>query len=175
MVVKASDILVPGNTAVITGASSGIGKAAAVFCAEKGMHVWMLDVDEPELAAAKKEVETSRADAKTQTIETRKADVSKPEDLAAVADEVFGSGGSCHFLMNNAAIQLGGGPLSTSLETWHQTMGVNTFGPMHGCMAFVPRMLQKGEPGIIVNTGSKQGITCPPGNLTYNMSKVRIF
>merc|ERR1719208_225889 len=53
-------------------------------------------------------------------------------------------------------------------------MGVNTWGPIHGCQAFVPAMKATGEPGIIVNTGSKQGITMPPGNLSYNVSKAAL-
>ena len=91
----------------------------------------------------------------------------------ALSDEVFKDGGKCHFLMNNAGVGRGGGPM-TAMETVRFTMGVNTFGPIHGCLAFVPKMKELGEVGIIVNTGSKQGITMPPGNLTYNMSKAAL-
>lgn len=108
-----------------------------------------------------------------QKIEGRVVDVSNLDSLKAVADEVFANNGKCHFLMNNAGIQLGGGPL-TDMETVQKVMGVNTFGPVHGCLSFVPRMQESGEPGIVVNTGSKQGITMPPGNLTYNMSKAAL-
>ena len=100
-------------------------------------------------------------------------DVSDEASVNALADAVFANKGKCNFLMNNAGIGLGGGPM-TDMETVHRVMGVNTFGPMHGCMAFVPRMKESNEPGIIVNTGSKQGITMPPGNLTYNMSKAAL-
>lgn len=90
-----------------------------------------------------------------------------------LAEEVFRDGGKCHFLMNNAGVGTGGGAL-TPMETVHSTLGVNTFGPIHGCLAFVPKMKLSGEIGLIVNTGSKQGITMPPGNLTYNMSKAAL-
>lgn len=51
----------------------------------------------------------------------------------------------------------GGGPL-TDIDTVQFTIGVNTYGPIHGCLAFVPKMTDSGEPGIVINTGSKQGI-----------------
>lgn len=93
-----------------------------------------------------------------------------PASVNALADAVFANDGKCHFLFNNAGTGLGGGPL-TSMEMVQRVMGVNTYGPINGCLAFIPRMK---EPGIIVNTGSKQGITMPPGNLTYNMSKAAL-
>lgn len=97
-------------------------------------------------------------------------DVSNTKSVEALAEAVFANGGKCHFLMNNAGSGLGGGAM-TDMETVQRVMGVNTYGPINGCLAFVPRMK---EPGIIVNTGSKQGITMPPGNLTYNMSKAAL-
>merc|ERR1712154_323818 len=70
--------------------------------------------------------------------------------------------------------QLAGGGALASLDDWHKTVDVNTWGPIHGCQAFVPAMQKSGAPGIIVNTGSKQGITMPPGNLAYNVSKAAL-
>jgi short-subunit dehydrogenase len=93
--------------------------------------------------------------------------------MVDLSEQVFSNGGKCHFLMNNAGVGKGGGPM-TDMETVHFTMGVNTYGPIHGCLAFCPKMKGLGEPGIVVNTGSKQGITMPPGNLTYNMSKAAL-
>lgn len=86
---------------------------------------------------------------------------------------VFSNGGKCHFLMNNAGVSKGGGAL-TEMDSVLFTMGVNTYGPIHGCLAFVPKMKDSKEVGLVVNVGSKQGITCPPGNLTYNMSKAAL-
>lgn len=93
--------------------------------------------------------------------------------MVTLSDDVFDDGGKCHFLMNNAGFSKGGGPM-TDIETVKFLMGINTYGPIHGCLAFVPKMDASGEMGIIVNTGSKQGITMPPGNLTYNMSKAAL-
>merc|ERR1719277_2977153 len=75
--------------------------------------------------------------------------------------------------MNNAGVGTGGGALAP-LKDWQRTIDVNAWGPIHGCQAFVPSMKASGKPGLIVNTGSKQGITMPPGNLSYNVSKAAL-
>ncbi|KAG7370401.1 oxidoreductase [Nitzschia inconspicua] len=173
-----SSLLKPGHTAVVTGASSGIGRAACLEFVKRGMNVWMIDIDEEQLQLAHAKVQqtaaigTSTSD-KSQTIEYRVADVSSLQEMMTVADDVFAGASCCHVLMNNAGIGQGGGAM-TNMETVHKVMGVNTYGPIHGCLAFVPKMKTSGQPGIIINTGSKQGITMPPGNLTYNMSKAAV-
>lgn len=167
----AASILKNGNTAVITGASSGIGRSAAMYCASKGMNVWLVDIDATELEEAKQAVANAgKKEYPQQKIESMVVDVSNHEQVNALADTVFANGGKCHFLMNNAGTGLGGGAM-TDMDTVQRVMGVNTYGPINACLAFVSRMK---EPGIIVNTGSKQGITMPPGNLTYNMSKAAL-
>ena len=150
---------------------AGIGRAACLEFAKAGMTVWMADIDEPELKAAQQKVqEVATGDAK---IEIRVVDVADAAALTKLADDVFANGGKCHILMNNAGIGQGGGAM-TDMDTFLKVMGVNTYGPIHGCLAFVPKMKESGEPGIVVNTGSKQGITMPPGNLTYNVSKAAL-
>jgi NAD(P)-dependent dehydrogenase (short-subunit alcohol dehydrogenase family) len=167
-----TDLIQPLRTAVVTGASSGIGKAACIKFAAAGMHVWMIDIDAHELGAAQKCVKEHETSS-DQLILAEVADVSDALAMDMLAEQVFESCSACHILMNNAGIGLGGGAL-TDLATVGTVMGVNTFGPIHGCLAFVPRMKVSKEPGIIINTGSKQGITMPPGNLTYNMSKAAL-
>eukprot|EP00567_Pseudictyota_dubia_P013972 CAMPEP_0197464532 /NCGR_PEP_ID=MMETSP1175-20131217/64070_1 /TAXON_ID=1003142 /ORGANISM="Triceratium dubium, Strain CCMP147" /LENGTH=318 /DNA_ID=CAMNT_0043000513 /DNA_START=418 /DNA_END=1374 /DNA_ORIENTATION=+ len=162
-----------GNTAVITGASSGIGKAASVMCAARGMNVWMVDVDKEELPAAREVVLKAAANGDSQKIEAVIADVSNLAAMEGLSDRVFADGGKCHFLFNNAGIMGGGGAL-TPMDAVQRVVGINTYGPIHGCLAFVPKMKESGEVGLIVNTGSKQGITCPPSNWTYNMSKAAL-
>lgn len=136
------------------------------------MTVWMTDIDAPELKAAQEKVQAVATNGAK--IESRVVDVANAEAVASLAQEVFGNGGKCHILMNNAGIGQGGGAVSTDMALFHKVMAVNTYGPIHGCVAFVPKMKASGEPGIVVNTGSKQGITMPPGNLTYNVSKAAL-
>lgn len=166
-----SQYLRAGSTAVVTGASTGIGKAAALMCASKGMNVYLVDIDQTELAAATEIVKKASDD--TQKIEAVVADVSDEAAMQRVAEKVFAAHGEVNFLMNNAGTGAGGGALE-SMDTVRKVMEVNTYGPIHGCLAFIPKMKESGKPGLIVNTGSKQGITMPPGNLTYNMSKAAL-
>ena len=169
-IIKISELMIPGNTAVVTGASSGIGKAASLTFAKAGMNVWMLDIDMTELLEAQKFVKSESSHGENQLILAEKVDVSDQKAMEQVAEQVF-SNGHCNILMNNAGTGMGGGAIDTAVETVQKTMGVNLYGPIHGVLSFAPKMKESGQPGIIINTGSKQGITMPPGNLTYNMSK----
>jgi NAD(P)-dependent dehydrogenase (short-subunit alcohol dehydrogenase family) len=75
--------------------------------------------------------------------------------------------------MNNAGMGGGGGVLG-DLAKWRRLIEVNLWGVLHGMNVFAPAMLKQGTPGAIVNTGSKQGITCPPGDAAYNVSKAGV-
>jgi NAD(P)-dependent dehydrogenase (short-subunit alcohol dehydrogenase family) len=139
--------------------------------AKVGMNVWMVDIDTEELSLAAELVKKSAIDA---SIEFRVVDVADAAAMEALAKEVFATHSKkCHILMNNAGIGQGGDSM-TDMKTVQKVVGVNTYGPIHGCLAFIPLMKESKEPGIIINTGSKQGITMPPGNLTYNMSKAAL-
>lgn len=161
-----SSVIKPGKTAVVTGASSGIGKAACLAFAKAGMHVWLVDIDAKELEVASSEIKGMSTGGK---VISKVVDVSSAVALQELAKEVF-SVGKCHILMNNAGIGQGGGAM-TDMSIVEKVMGVNTYGPIHGCVAMVPLMKECGEECFVINTGSKQGITMPPGNLIYNMSK----
>jgi len=164
MPVAVSDVVGPGKVAVVTGASSGIGRAMARKFAAVGMRTYLVDVDEAEVRAAAAELSGATAVV---------VDVADDAAVEALAERVFAEAGACHVLVNNAGVGRGGGALAPA-SRYRATLGVNTFGPIHGCLAFVPRMRASGEKGLVVNTGSKQGITMPPGNLAYNVSKAAL-
>ncbi len=158
---------VAGRTAVITGAASGIGFAAAEAVAAMGMAVLMIDLPGERLEQA-----AARLAAKGATVWAQGADVSDLaalEMVAAAAVELP----PVTVLMNNAGIGLASTTLGGA-AAWRRTLGVNLWGVIHGTMAFSAGMIAHGEPALIVNTGSKQGITTPPGNPAYNISKAGV-
>jgi NAD(P)-dependent dehydrogenase (short-subunit alcohol dehydrogenase family) len=165
-------VLAPGNTAVITGGASGIGLACAKRFASLGLSVCIADrgTDRLERAAAQiVAVSTAGAD----RVFALEVDVRRRAELERLEGEVRARFGGTDLLMNNAAIGgesrvLGpGGPWQDILET-------NLWGVIHGSQVFAPAMIARGRAGLIVNTGSKQGITTPPGNPAYNVAKAGV-
>jgi NAD(P)-dependent dehydrogenase (short-subunit alcohol dehydrogenase family) len=152
-----------GKVAVVTGAASGIGLAAARRFAALGMRVWLGDRDEARLAEA-------IARAPGADFDGAMVDVSDRASVAAFAAKARDRFGAVSVLMNNAGIGGGGDALSNP-DGWTRVLSVNLLGVLHGVQAFVPAMADSGEPGLVINTGSKQGITQPPGDTAYNVSK----
>jgi NAD(P)-dependent dehydrogenase (short-subunit alcohol dehydrogenase family) len=155
--------IAPGKVAVVTGAASGIGLAAARRFAGLGMRVCLADRDEARLADAISGSAGGDFDASV-------VDVADRASVAAFAASVAERVGPVSVLMNNAGIGGGGDALSNP-DGWTRVLGVNFFGVLHGVQAFVPAMADGGAPGLVINTGSKQGITQPPGDTAYNVSK----
>ena len=157
-----------GSVAVITGAALGIGRAMAQRCAQLGMHVLLTDLDNEDLDEA---LHATRKDAAQQNrISAYVTDVSDPLHVQSLHQHVMELFGKVNFLANNAVSRAGKG-FDAPLEEWRAAMDVNLWGPIHGVQAFLPAMLQSPDPAAIVNVGSKQGITNPPGHPIYNMSK----
>ena len=156
--------LVPGNVAVITGAADGIGLAAAGAYAALGLRVCMADIDAEKLRAAAAEIEGSLA------VPT---DVSDLASVQSLATKVRDTHGRVDVLMNNAGIGRLTGAWNDH-EGWQAVLGVNLWGVINGVQAFTQGMIDQGTPGLIINTGSKQGITSPPGNPGYNVSKAGV-
>ena len=162
----------PGRTAVVTGAASGIGLAAAEALAARGMAVALLDLPGERLTAAAGRLAANGA-ATGARVQAIGVDVADRAAMVAAADQVAGSMPAVTVLMNNAGMGLPSTALGDP-EAWVRTLGVNLWGVIHGTQAFAPAMLAHGEAGLIVNTGSKQGITTPPGNPAYNVSKAGV-
>ncbi|MEM6634428.1 MAG: SDR family NAD(P)-dependent oxidoreductase [Pseudomonadota bacterium] len=154
------------SVAVITGGASGIGLATANRFAGMGMRLVIVDRAADKLAAAKDQLDAAGA-AEVMTASTDVADRGQIEALEADVADRFGG---TDILMNNAGIGLSSSCMGP-LDAWQNTLGVNLWGAIHGTQVFAPRMVERGRPGAIVNTGSKQGITTPPGNPAYNVSK----
>ena len=143
------------RTAVITGAASGIGYALAERFGAEGMNVVMADVEEAALEAAHNKL----SDLGVNAIAV-KTDVSQAEQLEHLADRAFEEFGAVHILCNNAGVS-GGGMLplwEQPLNNWNWVMGVNLWGVIHGIRAFMPRMVEQGTEGHVINTASPAGL-----------------
>ena len=159
-----------GGAAVITGGASGIGLAAAKAWAQLGLAVELADLSMGALSQAIDDIRAEVADARvTATV----VDVSKPADVQGFANAVAGRHDRIAVLMNNAGVGSGGDAL-TERGAWDRVLGVNFYGVLNGVQAFAPLMTPQAEPSLIVNTGSKQGITTPPDDTAYNVSKAAV-
>lgn len=154
-----------GNVAVITGAASGIGRAAAQTFAARGMKLCLFDREAGPLAEL--------AGSLGGQVRAVCGDVARYEDVEKLRDAAYDAFGAVHVLMNNAAIGHGSKSWGT-LDRWKAMLDVNLFGIIHGVDAFAPRLLAQGGPAAIVNTGSKQGITNPPGDPAYATAKAGV-
>lgn len=165
-------VFAAGRTAVVTGAALGIGRAASRHFAGLGMKVCMIDIDDDELEAARTEV-VEAAGAKNDDVMTVAANVARLDDLTRTCEAVYDAFGEVAFLMNNAVTRLNAKPWEDP-ETWHRVLDVNLFGVINGVQAFLPPMLGQNTPCMVVNVGSKQGITNPPSNPPYNVAKAAV-
>ena len=162
----------PNNIAVITGGASGIGLAAAMRFAGCGMKVCIADLGTDRLAEAGAKLAAAAPDGAA-NIMAKAVDVSRFEEMSELEAAVRERFGGTDILMNNAGVQPGSGMFGPS-ENWERILGVNLWGVIHGTQVFAPRMIARGRPGLIINTGSKQGITTPPGDPAYNVSKAGV-
>jgi len=162
-------VFASGNVAVVTGGAAGIGLESARRFAGFGMSVVLADLGEDRLAVA---AETVRAAGAPEVLGVA-CDVSDRGAVEMLRARVDADFGGADLVMNNAAIQPGSEMFGPA-ETWTRILEVNLWGVIHGSQVFGPGLIGRGKPGAIVNTGSKQGITSPPGDPAYNVSKAGV-
>ena len=164
-----------GNTALITGAALGIGRSAAAYCASQGMHVCMVDVLADDLEDAAKEArDAAKENGQTDNkILSSAMDVSDQNDWQSLHQQISQEFGDLNLLMNNAVTRIGRG-FDASREEWRQAFETNFWGIVTAVDLFLPQLKNASGTSAIVNVGSKQGITNPPGHPIYNIAKSAI-
>ena len=160
-------IIAAGRVALVSGAALGIGKAAALHFAKAGMRVAMADLPGDALDAAAAEVGAAGEVLKLPT------DVADRAQLATMHERTRAAFGKVDLLMNNAVTRLGRGH-DAPLDDWHRAFEVNFWAMVHAVRLFLPDMRDGPDPAAIVNVGSKQGITNPPGHPIYNIAKAAV-
>ena len=160
-----------GRTAVLTGAGSGFGLECARIGARLGMRLVLADVQADALASAEQELLGAGAD-----VMAFRVDVSRADEMDALARAVQQRFGAPHLVFNNAGVASGGLVWETSARDWEWVLGVNLMGVAHGVRVFTPMMLEaaRADPayrGHIVNTASMAGLVNPPNMGVYNVSK----
>lgn len=159
-----------GRTVLVTGAGSGIGRELALLAARRGANLVVCDVDEPGLA----EVESAVRD-RGPGVLARQVDVASREQMRDFAEAVHAEAGPVDLLINNAGVGLGAGFLDTELEDWDWILGVNVLGVVHGCHFFVPRMVERGAGGHVVNLSSMAGFFATPSLSAYSATKFAVL
>ncbi|MCX8253305.1 hypothetical protein RHAL1_03843 [Beijerinckiaceae bacterium RH AL1] len=160
-------VLAPRNVAVVTGGASGLGLAAAKAFLKLGLRVAIADRPGDRLAAAEQELGKIGV---ALAVPTDVADRTSLQHLeATVRDQL----GSIDLLMNNAGIQPGSDIFGPE-KAWADIIAINLMGVVNGTHVMAPGMIAQGTPALIINTGSKQGITTPPGDPAYNVAKAGV-
>ena len=154
------------RTAVITGAASGIGLELARRAAAEGMNLVLADIEFGRLEEA-----AATLGLPAEHLLLQKTDVSRENEIVALADAAFARFGNVHLLCNNAGVGLTRVTWEHSTADWEWVLGVNLWSVIHGIHHFLPKMLELGDEGHIVNTSSVAGLLSTPGMAAYNVSK----
>ena len=158
-----------GKTALVTGAASGIGRETALAFARAGANLVVCDVNEPgleEVAGAIRGLGRS--------VLARRVDVSKADDVRALADAVHAERPAVDILMNNAGVAVGASFADTSLEDWQWILSINLWGVIHGCHFFLPAMIRRGQGGHVVNVASAAGYLATSQLAAYATTKFAV-
>ena len=157
-----------GKTALVTGAASGIGRATALALAKEGARLVVCDVDEPLLRTLERELGSA-------CLLARKVDVSKRDDMRALAAAVHERVRALDVLVNNAGVGLSGGILDTTLDDWEWILSINLWGVIHGCHFFIPQMVGRDTGGHVINVSSALGYFAAPDVIGYSTTKFGVF
>lgn len=141
------------KVALVTGGASGIGLALAHAFAERGAKLVLADLDAPAL-------ETVRSSFSERGIDVLAVatDVTSKDSVAKLAGETYARFGHVDILCNNAGVATFGSMVQASEADWDFTMGVNVWGVVNGVQAFVPKMIERGKGGYVLNTASMAGL-----------------
>jgi NAD(P)-dependent dehydrogenase (short-subunit alcohol dehydrogenase family) len=165
--------LLAGKVAVVTGASSGIGRAIAVSLASEGASVVIADITETPVEGGEPTVAVITRGGGTASF--TRTDVGRWEEVDALIGATVAQHGRLDVMVNNAMTCSGTPLLETELAQWEEVMRVNLTGMFYGCKRAVQQMVRQ-EPreevrGRLINLGSQQGIVTCPGDLPYGVSK----
>jgi NAD(P)-dependent dehydrogenase (short-subunit alcohol dehydrogenase family) len=161
-----------GKTALVTGAASGIGRETALACIRRGADLALCDLDAVGLAETER---LARAIAPARRVLAERVDVASPEAMRTFADAVHRAVPAVDLLVNNAGVGLGGGLLDLSLEDWRWIVDINLMGVVHGCHFFVPRMVERGVGGHVVNVASAAGYLPSEMLAAYTATKYAVL
>jgi NAD(P)-dependent dehydrogenase (short-subunit alcohol dehydrogenase family) len=159
-----------GRTVLVTGAGSGIGRETALLAARRGADLVICDVDDAGLA----EVEAN-ARSLGRSVLARQVDVADRDQMRNFAEAVHAETGPVDLLVNNAGVGLAAGFLDTELEDWDWIVPINLMGVVHGCHFFVPRMVERGAGGHVVNLSSMAGFHATPALVAYTATKFAVL
>jgi len=158
-----------GRVTVITGGASGVGRAIGARLVREGAHVVLADIDQDRLDTTVAEIGAAAG---------LTVDVTKEASVEALADQVFDRFGTVHLLFNNAGVGLGEAQRAIwtlPMNDWRWGFDVNVLGVVHGIRAFVPRMLERGEDGVVINTSSGNGgLRSMPNTPIYASTKAAV-
>ena len=160
--------MLAGKVAVVTGAGSGIGRATALALAAEGARVAACDVDAERVAALGKELGP-------RALLAEHVDIADRAQVAAFAAAVHARAPAADVVVNNAGVACGGNFLETSLDDWDWLLGVNLRGVVHGCHFFLPRMIERGAGGQVINISSIFGLYAAPQTSAYVASKFAVL
>jgi NAD(P)-dependent dehydrogenase (short-subunit alcohol dehydrogenase family) len=155
---------------LITGAGSGMGRATALLCARRGARLAICDLRE---AALKETAEAARQ--LGVEVLAHIVDVTDTEAMDEFAEAVHARFDAVDLLINNAGIGVGAGFFDTAPEDWDRQLAVNLMGVVHGCERFIPRMIERGTGGQVVNVASSAGYAAIPAMFAYSVTKFAVF